>query len=524
MATPTSGQYVFSTASGPVDLFLTSGSVALGDPGAGGNAFDLEIFTDFNKGTSDPGFEGSAFVPAGMLNAEGRIANTSTTPLITLNNGDFWVTDFGGTDTIQAGSGNQTVTGGVATTIIGGTGTLKVTTGNLDVVSIGGAASATVNTLGNNGERVVIGANSATVFAGNNDTINAPSGNAVIVFGDSVTTDANMTVTGGPTAGFAGLLDLTSTAFGKVRVDGTDFNVVSFGADTISSFGTATINALDAGRQRIDIVSSSAATVYAGPGDTVAAAPFVFGRPPPPPRPPQTPATGLVVFGPEVVGAGQLFMTVKGGLGSELFRAVEVNNVSVTDSSGTLTLSAPIATIVGAASDTIVAGVGTQLINGVGINQTNPGGSINEWIVVNDVDASFGGSGDTVWGGSGDTIGVGGSETLSGSQFWLNSSLSGGAVGFGTFSADTTKTGSAANVTVGTVSGGAASEGFDSVSGDFFFYPGQDAIDVLTVIASATSVDVGGVASTRFSLPDGTTMTAIGVTTLSPLMFKPVPS
>src|SRR5829696_4389828 len=117
MATPQGGQYVFSTASGPVDVFLTP-SGPLPDPGAGGNAFDLEIFTDFNKGTSDPGFEGSAFVPAGMLNAQGRVANTSITPSITLNNGDFWVTDFGGIDTIQAGSGNQTVTGGVATTII----------------------------------------------------------------------------------------------------------------------------------------------------------------------------------------------------------------------------------------------------------------------------------------------------------------------------------------------------------------------------------------------------------------------
>src|SRR5829696_4485844 len=109
--TLTGGQYVFTTATDPVDVFLTPGSVPLGDPGAGGNAFDLEIFTVTNPGTSDPGFEGSAFVPGGVLNAQGRVAARS----ITLNNGDFWVTDFEGTDTIQAGSGNQTVTGGIAT-------------------------------------------------------------------------------------------------------------------------------------------------------------------------------------------------------------------------------------------------------------------------------------------------------------------------------------------------------------------------------------------------------------------------
>src|SRR5215204_265181 len=148
MATPTGGQYVFSTATAPVDVFFTP-SGPLADPGAGGNLFDLEIFTLTNKGTSDPGFEGSAFVPGGTLNAQGRVAG----PSIAANNGNFWITDFGGTDIIQAGSGAQTVTGGVATTILGGTGTLNVmSAGNLGVVSVGGASSATVNTLGNTGE------------------------------------------------------------------------------------------------------------------------------------------------------------------------------------------------------------------------------------------------------------------------------------------------------------------------------------------------------------------------------------
>src|SRR5215216_23186 len=187
MATPAGGQYVFTTATGPVDVFLT-GSGPLTDPGAGGNAFDLEIFTLTNKGTSDPGFEGSAFVPGGVLNAQGRVAG----PSITMNNGDFWVTDAGSSDTIQAGSGNQTVTGGTATTILGGTGSLKVATGNLDVVSIGGATSATVNTLGNTGERVAIGTFNATVFSDNNDTINAGVGIGTLVFG----TSANLTIQG----------------------------------------------------------------------------------------------------------------------------------------------------------------------------------------------------------------------------------------------------------------------------------------------------------------------------------------
>ncbi len=187
MATPAGGQYIFTTATGPVDVFLTA-TGPLTDPGVGGNTFDLEIFTLTNKGTSDPGFEGSAFVPGGTLNAQGRIAGAS----VTMNNGDFWVTDFGGTDTIQAGSGNQTVTGGTSTTILGGTGSLKVATGNLDVVSIGGASSATVNTLGNTGERVAIGTNSATVFSNNNDTINAGAGAGTLVFG----TSANLTVQG----------------------------------------------------------------------------------------------------------------------------------------------------------------------------------------------------------------------------------------------------------------------------------------------------------------------------------------
>src|SRR5215216_5653450 len=103
MATPTGGQYVFSTASAPVDLFFTPGA-GLPDPGAGGNAFDLEIFTVANPGTSDPGFEGSAFGLGATLDSVGSVRITS--PVLFLNDGDFWVTDLGGSDVIAAGSGN----------------------------------------------------------------------------------------------------------------------------------------------------------------------------------------------------------------------------------------------------------------------------------------------------------------------------------------------------------------------------------------------------------------------------------
>jgi hypothetical protein len=472
MATPTGGQYVFSTASGPVDVFLTP-SGPLADPGAGGNAFDLEIFTVTNKGTSDSGFEGSAFVPGGVVNAQGRVAG----PSITANNGNFWITDFGGNDTIQAGSGAQTITGGVATKIFGGTGTMNVVTGNLDTVAVGGAASATVNTLGNTGERVDLGTNSATVYSNNNDTINAGAGAGTLVFG----TSANLTIQGA--AGAPTYTVKSSTADGSISGAAASVNLTALVADTITFGGVtgATVNALNPSAQLVGLGSGNA-TVYAGAGDAVTAGT----------------GTGLVVFG---AAASAPFATITGGFTGSIF---------IADSTGTLALGAASATVVGAAGDTITAGAGNQLINGVGINATNPGGSINERIVVNQ-------GLDTVWGGSGDTIGVGGSAALSGSDLWLNSSLSGGAVGFGTFNS----TGSTANATVGTVSGGAASEGFDSVSGDFFFYPGQNAINVASVIASATSVSVGGVASTQFSLPDGTTLTAIGVTSLSAAMFRP---
>src|SRR5688500_17493138 len=127
MPIPVDGKYVFSTASGLVDLFFRTGA-GLGDPGAGGNAFDLEIFTIINPETSDPGFEGSVFAPGGTLDPSGSI--TTTIPSLTLNDGDFWVTDLGGSDTITAGSGNQTITGGSLTTIIGGTGNLAVKAGD----------------------------------------------------------------------------------------------------------------------------------------------------------------------------------------------------------------------------------------------------------------------------------------------------------------------------------------------------------------------------------------------------------
>jgi hypothetical protein len=127
-----------------------------------------------------------------------------------------------------------------------------------------------------------------------------------------------------------------------------------------------------------------------------------------------------------------------------------------------------------------------------------------------------------VYGGNQDVIGLGpASATVGGNDLYLHSAAN-ATLGFGTF-VDTTKGGSSsATVTVGTVSGGSVTGGFNT-STDFIFYPGESATTTQSIVATSTQVTVGGAASTLFILPDGTAMTLVGVpqADFNTAFFKP---
>jgi hypothetical protein len=69
------------------------------------------------------------------------------------------------------------------------------------------------------------------------------------------------------------------------------------------------------------------------------------------------------------------------------------------------------------------------------------------------------------------------------------------------------------------VSAGSAVDGFNTAT-DFVFYQNENPIENAKIIASAQATTVGTVASSIITLPDGSTMTLVGVTDVTGLTFK----
>ena len=379
-----------------------------------------------------------------------------------------------GTTFTVIGAGGDSLVGGAANiTVIGAAG---------DSTEIGNA-NATVNAL--RGPQLVdLGDGPATVFAGSftsqgdtvlaTDTVIAGSGTGLIALSEN--NSSYLTVSG------AGGGSYTVAAADR-NLSGTaaNVNIQSFTSETILGGTTPniTVNAADGlipvAFQQLVNLGDGAGVVYADAGDTINAGS----------------GSGLLVL-----ESGQnLTVTGASGTGS---------NITVASGAGQVIVSANNASVAGAAGDTIIAGAGNQVINGTKV------GSANEVIQVS-------GGNDSVFAGAADSVGVGpnagGGTTVTGSGLWLDSSVNGGAVsvGYGTFLTDTTGAASQAQVTVGTVSGGAASETFD-VGEDFLFGTADLATTQAAIASSVAVVDVSGVSSLQFTLPDGTGMTLVGLT------------
>jgi hypothetical protein len=168
--------------------------------------------------------------------------------------------------------------------------------------------------------------------------------------------------------------------------------------------------------------------------------------------------------GDQQIGGGSGASTILGGAG---------DTISGSSGSGS-------SVIVGASGDTVIAGSGDDLINALAGSQ-----------------AIFGGSGNaTVWGGPGDTI-IGGQGNLS-------------------VDIDNVHFPGAVYVGDNGINGATTVTGFSQIAGDRLFFSNETTTAINTVIASAQTS--GG--NTLITLPDGATMTLIGITRIDSTFFR----
>ncbi len=483
------------------------------------------------------------------------VGNYLTGTEIQLFAGDYMARDGGGgvsPAVMIGGSGNQTLVGAAGDSLVGGSGnqvldgtagfvTLTPGTGSSSVFGgvgdrvLGNAAataSSTAQIVASAGAMsVVIGAAGRyTVASGVGDTITAAAGNADIMVAGAV----------------GDLVDLSGTT-GRTVIDARAIDARA-GGETITGGGGAT-------------------TVYGGVGDQITAGPsgstYVDGQ-----------LGGMVIKAgaggtntiigaitaapgnPDTIIGGGADLEVQGvGRGDVLDLAGETGTVRLNATAGDVrvTLGGGASTVFGGAGDTVAIGSGSAYVDGSAGGMTILLGS-------GGVDSVFGaavaGAGDTITGGGADldfnpgsTVGGGNLIDLSGkignatinafrvdgidipapndtiiagggntavyagnrdrvavgtsgtAQFDHSTTVAGAAIGFGTNSS----IGSAAAATV---------TGFAEIGGaatDYIFYPNESGAQSATIVASAAAVLIGGVASTRLVLPDGSVMTLVGV-------------
>jgi len=164
---------------------------------------------------------------------------------------------------------------------------------------------------------------------------------------------------------------------------------------------------------------------------------------------------------------------IGGGSGASIIIAGAGDTVTGSTGSGA-------STIIGAEGATITGGSGSDLINGVAGLQSITGGS----------------GATTVWGGPGDTI-TGGPGELSVAIDHINSP---GAVLVG-------DNGVKGSITV---------TGFSQLAGDRLFFPNETTASISGVVASAQTSN----GNTLVTLPDGATMTLVGITHIDSTFFN----
>jgi hypothetical protein len=470
MASPVGGQFIFGPPSGfpAVTPGINDGTDPIFPAPVSGN-YNIEVFTAVPitaPGVAPPaldsGFQDEVIDPNGRLVPLGT-GGALTGDVLELFGGNYALTDsvVSGsgqtTATIILGSGNQTVVGAPGDTLAGGSGTqilnaLTQFSGGAETI-LGGSGATTV--YGGPGDLVVAGAGSTY--------IDGTAGKMVIGVGsggiDSIVGNAATNTISGASAG-------ADTLFGgsaAVQVQGLGKgDIVSFGNQT----GNASINATVG--NIVATLGGGAATLFGGSGDFL-----TLG------------SVGQYLDG----GAGA--MTIKlgsGGVDSVFGTSVSGAGDTLTGGGASLNFNPQV-------------GGGNDLLNlsGSSANATINAFSAGGTQLTSVGDTIMAGTGaDSVWGGPGDRIGVGTSSTAGGTHtFDHSTTVAGAPVAFGTN--DSVAGSSTAQVTVTNFQAGT----------DSLFYQNETSATNSSIVTGSTTT--GG--NTVLQLPDGTTMTIVGIST-----------
>ncbi len=553
-STPTAAlnRFSFFTSSQSVNVGVTPDGSNPPPPVAG--VFNLELVTS-PAGTSypaPPGYQGVAILPGGTGQA------------VQLLSGDFTVVDMSFGSSITLGSGTQTAVGGKGDTITGGSGkgVISALAGNMSVVGGSGtlviwaAAGDTIKGSTAGGSSTIVGALGTTITGGaGSDLVNAVSGGASVTGGTGATTiwgGAGDTIAGGPGTS---LIDGT---FGSQRISGGIGQSIILGGagDTITGTGgsggstiVGAANSTIAGGGGIDLINAltgtqsvtgggGSTTVWGGAGDTItggAGALLVdgtLGKQ----RISGGPGSSSILGGAAdtitgssgsgtsiIIGAKGL--TITGGTGNDLINGI-LGSQSITGGSGSTT-------IWGAAGDTIVGGSGKLFVDATLGGQQVVGGP--------GTSAILGGAGDTITGSTGKgasvIIGAQGSTITGGAGFDLVNGIAGAqriTGGSGTTTvwggAGDTISGGSGNMNVAIdhsvisgavrvgdsgVKGSTTVSGFSQPAGDRIFFPNETTAAISSIVTTAQSS--GG--NTLITLPDGGTMTLLGITKIDSTFF-----
>jgi Ca2+-binding RTX toxin-like protein len=510
-------RYAFYTPTEPVNVVTTANGTNL--PPAVAGEFNLELVTSPSGSayTAPSTYQGLALLPGGtglalqLLTGSLVVVDTGSGDTITLGAGaqtvigakgdtitggsvSELVNGLAGSQLIDGGSGSSILWGAAADTIVGSaaaSGSSTIIGGAGDTIT-GGAGSDLVNALVS-GELVNGGAGSTTIWGGVGDTILGGAGSGLV---DGTAGDEKIAGSGG-----SGAYTILGGAGDTITGGAGPTTIVGARGDTVSGGpGSLLVNGL-AGGQQIGGGTGNM-TVWGGSGDNIVGGSGVnslFGQ-----------AGNTIIggaggglidgsLGSQLItgGFGTAAYIILGGAGDTIASGSGADLINGLAGSEQITGSSGAATVWGGKGDTITPGTGTVFIAGQA-GDTVAGGSAAS-ILVNAVlgtQSVAGGSGSTtVWAGSADTI-TGGSGTQS------------VVIAHGNFPG-------AVLVGDSGVAGSDAVTGFSQSAGDRILFPNETTTAINNVVAAAQSS--GG--NTLITLPDGGTMTLIGIAKIDSTFF-----
>ena len=421
--------------------------------------------------------------------------------------GNASLTGANGGDTLIGGNGTNLFIGATGDSIVGAGTSQIIALASGETIVAGAAGAETVNSGGGNVMKANAGNATLAIAPGKGDIINLTGNTGSVGINATVNGATNATITAGSGSttliGAAGD-SLIGGSGGTEQVlanlaTGISVVVGSGGAETIASGGGNTFTAL---------AGNASALIAGGAKDKI----NLTGN---------TGAETLILGAGSVVTVGNGPVQVAGEAGTSTIVLSATGNSTLTGAAIGTTGSGDSITATGSGGlifnlgNPGVGGIntgrdyidlskssGSNVLNAFSNGATLPSSTV-EYTTVNDTIVAGTGS-NSVFGGPGDSIGVGTSTSAGGSHLWDHStSIAGASMKFGTD--DSVASSSSASVTVTNFQAGT----------DLLFYQNENKSTSDNIVAVSSPTTVGGQASVLLHLPDGTSMTLVGVTQAS---------